>query len=232
MDVDKSEESASALSFTDNISIAWSKIDYQPDEAHLALVNESNESFLRAVSAISEFSKETSDSSNPALSQELARLDLKLNLLLDLVGQLIYSQLDIPDISRVTVSSAQVDWQDGSVPEPGSIVFVQVYIQRGTPKPLCFYGEVVSSPDDYRRGWARVRYLGLSESVQVWLDKLIVKILTMHDPPLESLALSNKTIELLLWSDGSMIDPHSVGAFDVSQFSNRTLNPAITKVHY
>ncbi len=119
MDVDKSEESASALSFTDNISIAWSKIDYQPDEAHLALVNESNESFLRAVSAISEFSKETSDSSNPALSQELARLDLKLNLLLDLVGQLIYSQLDIPDISRVTVSSAQVDWQDGSVPEPG-----------------------------------------------------------------------------------------------------------------
>lgn len=174
MDVDKSEELASALSFTDNISIAWSKIDYQPDEAHLALVNESNESFLRAVSAISEFSKETSDS-NPALSHELARLDLKLNLLLDLVSQLIYSQLDIPDISRVTVSSSQVDWQDGSVPEPGSTVFVQVYIQRGTPKPLCFYGEVVSSPDEYRSGWARVRYLGLSESVQVWLDKLIFR---------------------------------------------------------
>lgn len=174
MDADKPEESASALSFTDNISIAWSKIDYQPDEPHLALVNESNESFLRAVSAISEFSKETSDS-NPALSHELARLDLKLNLLLDLVSQLIYSQLDIPDISRVTVSSSQVDWQDGNVPEPGSTVFVQVYIQRGTPKPLCFYGEVVSSPDDYRSGWAKVRYLGLSESVQVWLDKLIFR---------------------------------------------------------
>tara|TARA_R110000787_G_scaffold146518_2_gene260275 strand:- start:1865 stop:2077 length:213 start_codon:yes stop_codon:yes gene_type:complete len=61
--------------------------------------------------------------------------------------------------------------------------------------------------------------------------KTLVKILTMHDPPLESLALSSKTIELLLWSDGSMINPYSVGVFDVSQFSKRTLNPAITKVH-
>jgi hypothetical protein len=59
----------------------------------------------------------------------------------------------------------------------------------------------------------------------------LVKILTMHDPPLESLALSSKTIELILWSDGPMINPHSVGAFDVSQFSKRILNAAITKVH-
>ena len=137
-------------------------------------MNESNESFLRAVSAISEFSKETSDN-NPALSQELSRLDLKLNLLLDLVSQLIYSQLDIPRMSRVTISSSQVDWQDNHVPEPGATVFVQVYIQRGTPKPLCFYGEVVSSQEDYRCGWAKVRYLGLSGSAQVWLDKLIFR---------------------------------------------------------
>ena len=44
-------DSTAGLSFTDNISLGWKNIDYEPDEDHLALVNESNEAFLRAVSA-------------------------------------------------------------------------------------------------------------------------------------------------------------------------------------
>ena len=80
---DDIDHNSGGLSFTENISISWKSIDYQPDDSHLALVNDSNEAFLRTVSAIGEFSKDVSDDS-PAISQEIARLDLKLNLLLDL----------------------------------------------------------------------------------------------------------------------------------------------------
>jgi len=171
---DDLESASEGLSFSDNISITWKAVDYQPDSSHLALVNESNESFLRAVSAIGEFSKDISEDS-PSLSQEMTRLDLKLNLLLDLVSQLIYKQLDIPEMSRVTISSSTVEWEGANVPLPHQTVFVQVYIQRGTPKPLCFYGEVVSQPSDYEAGRAKVRYLGLSGSAKTWLDKLIFR---------------------------------------------------------
>lgn len=171
---DDQETASGGLAFTDNISITWKAIDYQPDSSHLALVNESNESFLRAVSAISEFSKEVTEDSQ-GLAQEVARLDLKLNLLLDLVSQLIYKQLDIPEMSQVTISSSEIEWEGKSIPEPGQTVFLQVYIQRGTPKPLCFYGEVVSTSDDYSAGRAKVRYVGLLGSAQTWLDKLIFR---------------------------------------------------------
>jgi len=169
-----SESPAGGLDFTDNISIAWKRVDYQPDDAHLALVNESNESFLRAVSAIGEFAQENPED-EAGISQEIIRLDLKVNLLLDLVSQLIYKQLEIPAMSKTTISSTEIEWQCANVPEPGQTVFVEAYIQRGTPKPLCFYGEVVSGPEEYSNDLARVRYLGLAGSAQSWLDKLIFR---------------------------------------------------------
>ncbi|MEZ5529433.1 MAG: PilZ domain-containing protein [Porticoccaceae bacterium] len=161
---------AAGLSYTDNMSIAWKVVDFTPGDSHLALVNESNEAFLKAVSAISEFSRETSDTAG-GLSHELNRLDLKLNLLLDLVGQLIYKQLEIPSTSLVTVTSSEVIWSADRLPTSVDTLFVQLYIQRGTPKPLSFYGRVVAVVD----GKARVQLIGLSESVQQWLDKLIFR---------------------------------------------------------
>lgn len=171
---DNLETPDGGLTFTDNISIDWTAVDCAPDDARLALVNESNESFLRAVSALGAFSTETSED-EVGLSQEITRLDLKVNLLLDLVSQLIYKQLEIPERSQVTISSSEIEWHSANVPNPGATVFVKVYIQHGTPKPLCFYGEVVSSEQQYQSGDAVVRYLGLSGSAQSWLDKLIFR---------------------------------------------------------
>lgn len=171
---DNPEPPSGGLTFTDNITIDWELVDYPPDDARLAMVNESNEAFLRAVSAIGAFSGEASED-DVAISQEIARLDLKMNLLLDLVSQLIYKQLELPEKTRVTVSSSYIEWQGSQLPSPGVTVFVQAYIQHGTPKPLCFYGEVVSHQEDYDAGCARVCYLGLSGSAQSWLDKLIFR---------------------------------------------------------
>lgn len=162
------------LAFTDNISIDWLPVEQTPDEARLAMVNESNETFLRAVSVVGAFAGELSEE-EVGISQEIARLDLKMNLLLDLVSQLIYQQADIPPKTEVTVSSEAIEWRGDNIPGPGATVFVKAYIQHGTPKPLCFYGEVISDGEAFAAGIARVRYLGLSDSAQSWLDKLIFR---------------------------------------------------------
>lgn len=162
------------LSYSDNISVAWRSVDYPLDKTHLARVNASNEEFLHAVSVIGDgAAKEVPEVAGP-VGQELARLDLKVNILLDLVGTLIYHELDIPETSPVRVSPAGVAWR-GNVPEPGSKVFLELYIQRGLPKPLCCYGEVVSTPEDYAAGKARVRFVGLTGAALSWLEKLIFR---------------------------------------------------------
>ena len=165
------------LAYSDNISIAWRPVTHALDQTHLARVNASNEEFLRAVSVIGDAGgqhhKEPPESTG-VVGQELARLDLKVNLLLDLVGTLIYHTLDIPETSPVRVSSAGVAWR-GDVPAPGATIYLELYIQRGLPKPLCCYGEVVSTQEDYADGEARVRFKGLSGAALSWLEKLIFR---------------------------------------------------------
>lgn len=165
---------AEGLVYEDNLAVSWQPRDGQPDPLHLALVCESNEAFLRAVSAFGEFAKEASEDSSE-LMQELVRLDLKLNLILDLVGQVVYKQLDIPGFSAVKLYSRGIEWRGGNVPEPGKAVAVQIFIQRGVPKPLSFYGDVVSSDAEYRQGIAKVAFFGVSQAVEDWLEKFIFR---------------------------------------------------------
>ena len=66
------EPTVGALTFTDNISIDWKCVEHLPDDSRLAVVNESNESFLRAVSAIGAFSTELSEE-DVTITQEIAR---------------------------------------------------------------------------------------------------------------------------------------------------------------
>lgn len=168
-------DAGGGLAYSDNISIAWRAVDHQPDQTHLAMVNASNEEFLRAVSVIGDAGgqKEPQDTGG-GLAQEIARLDLKLNLVLDLVATLIYHQLDIPKTTAVRVSAGGVAWA-GDVPAPGTQVYLQLYIQRGLPKPLCCYGEVVSSDEEFAAGKARVRFDGLTGAAHAWLEKLIFR---------------------------------------------------------
>ena len=171
---DNDQSGLGGLSFSDAISIEWRRVEQMPDEARLAIVNESNESFLRAVSVIGAFPGEFSEE-EVASSQEIARLDLKISLLLDLVSELIYQQSSVPPRRTVTVSAKEIAWRDEHPPALGDTVFIQVYIQHGTPKPLSLYGQVVAVQDTDESTCNRVRYLGLSPSAQSWLDKLVFR---------------------------------------------------------
>ncbi len=163
------------LTYTDDIAISWRSVSHQPDQQHLAMVNASNEDFLRDVAVIGDGGgqKETAEAAG-GVAQELMRLDLKLNLVLDLVSTLIYHELDIPDTCPVRLSATEVTWE-GDVPPPGENVYLQLYIQRGLPKPLCCYGEVVSTAEEHAAGKARVRFVGLTGAARAWLEKLIFR---------------------------------------------------------
>jgi hypothetical protein len=173
-DSSKTGRPGEGLAYSDNISIAWRPVEHALDKTHLARVNASNEEFLRAVSVIGDgAAKEPPEVAGP-VAHEIARLDAKLNILLDLVGTLVYHELDIPETSAVRVSAAGVAWR-GKVPEPGTQIFLELYIQRGLPKPLCCYGEVVSTAEDQAAGRARVRFVGLTGAARSWLEKLIFR---------------------------------------------------------
>jgi len=163
------------LVYSDNISVSWRPVAHELDQHHLAMVSASNESFLRAVSVIADgVTAKDAGEGGAGLNPDIARLDLKLNLLLDLVGSLVYHELDIPAVSPVRLTAESVHWQ-GTVPMPGTRILLQLYVQRGLPKPLCCYGEVVSGPADFAAGEATAQFVGLSGAARAWLEKLIFR---------------------------------------------------------
>lgn len=182
---DSGSADASSLSYTDNFSITWRAVDHDLDDRHLAQVNASNEAFLRDLSIVSHGGGLDSAGMDggglreapelpEALGRELQRLDLKLNLVLDLVSSLVYRQAEIPPVSPVRLSASGLRWS-GDVPAPGQTVFLELYLQRGLPKPLCCYAEVVSGPQEYEAAEARVRFIGLCGATRDWLEKLIFR---------------------------------------------------------
>lgn len=168
------QEIFQGLVYADNLAVAWQPVEAMPDTSRLALISESNETFLRSLSAFAEFIKEPAEESSE-LMQELARLDLKLNLLLELVGQIVYRQTEIPGFAPVKLFSRGVEWRADDVPQPGQSVMLRLYVQRGIPKPLCFYGDVVSTLEEKDQGVAKVIFHGLSQSVVDWLEKFIFR---------------------------------------------------------
>ncbi|MEO0435476.1 MAG: PilZ domain-containing protein [Pseudomonadota bacterium] len=172
---EEAENAGKGLTYSDNMAIAWQPVTHGLDQTHLARVNASNEDFLRAVAVIGDGGSPTElQDSNNQLAQEVGRIDLKLNLLMDLVATLIYNQLDIPDTTPVRVSASGVAWH-GQVPNPGSTVYLQLYIKRGLPKPLCCYGKVVSTEEEFAAATARVSFIGLTGAARSWLEKLIFR---------------------------------------------------------
>lgn len=165
---------AEGLVYEDNLAVTWEPVEAPLEPLHLTLVSESNEAFLRAISAFGDTIGEPVEESSDVM-QELSRLDLKLNLILELVGQVVYRQLDIPGFSSVKLYAGGVQWHTDNVPEPGAKVLLRLYIQRGVPKPLCFYGDVVSNADEQQAGIAKVAFFGLSQSVEDWLEKFIFR---------------------------------------------------------
>jgi len=167
------------LVYRDNIAVTWRYVDHALDAEHLARVNASNESFLRGVTALGEVPAAgvEADDGASGIGHELQRLDSKLNLLLELVSSLIYREADIAAPRMAEVAADAVTWVAGDerLPEPGRTVFLELYIQRGLPKPLCCYGEVLPATDLKGQVAIAVRYLNLGGSAKAWLEKWIFR---------------------------------------------------------
>lgn len=177
----------SALVYSDNIAVNWRAVPDELDETHLANLDASNEEFLRALAVFDDGGSGggmgggagggigSDATGHTSLTEEAHRIDLKLNLLLDLVAALVYSQGLIPPTTPVELTASDVTWRGASVPAPRQRVFLEIYIQRGLPKAFCCYADIVSSDQQFDDGVAKASFVGLSGAVRGWLEKLIFR---------------------------------------------------------
>jgi hypothetical protein len=140
-----------------------------PHEHELLRANEGNELLLRSVSALEE---KIDTDENDEIAQELRRQDMKLNLILDLLGTLLLQQQMIPEPRELQLSAAGLRTGVSPVPAPGQHCRLQLYIDPAIPKPLTLFGQCHASPQG---GTTDITFTGLSQTVTDHLDKFIFR---------------------------------------------------------
>ena len=165
---------ASGLVCEDVMPLRCTQLTHAPTEMQRLHCQEANEGVLRTIALLDEHFLETGDE-HEITAQGMQRIDFKLNLVLDLVGQVVAHHLSLPESVSVSFNTEAIQWEGLSAPDAGAAVKIELYVSRKYPRAIVLYGKVQAVqplPGAFKVG---VALEGLSEIVSDGLGKLIFR---------------------------------------------------------
>ncbi|MFC4308547.1 PilZ domain-containing protein [Steroidobacter flavus] len=125
---------------------------------------------LQAVAALDEHGQIEKPDDNSPHAADIMRLEMKMNLLLDMVGALLIASRPRPKPAAVRFNALGGVYQGASpFPPLGNQGVLEVYLRDCVADPLRLFGRIASvSPD----GKVKVRFVPPGENISDLLEKL------------------------------------------------------------
>jgi Atypical PilZ domain, cyclic di-GMP receptor len=157
------------LAFQDVLPVLWRQMPNPVDRDVAAGFSERNLQVLQAWDAMEEHPVDKPDESAP-YAADIMRLDVKINLLLDLVGQLLAANRPRPAAVPVRFNALGGMWR-GTAPLPaaGEQGVAEIYLHDCLAQPLRLPGRVTSVTPD---GQVKVKFAPVGEAVADLIEKL------------------------------------------------------------
>jgi hypothetical protein len=162
------------IAYEDLLPVRWRPTAAAPSDVQAAHHAERNLRVLQACDALEEhgqLDKKKADDDSPH-SADLMRLDFKLNVLLDLVGQLLAQTQPRPEPTQIRFNAIGALWRTGENLRPGSHGILEITLRDVIVQPLNLPAEVVAGTD---AGFVRARFLALGETVADHIEKLVFR---------------------------------------------------------
>lgn len=164
------------LIYEDALPLAWEALSEHSAAApgQMLSLNAANAETLRAILTI-EHSVSEYGEHDSGVNAELARVELKVDLLTYLLGQLLARESPLPAALPVRLSGRGIEWvSKHPAPAAESAILITLYLSQKYPKPVHLQAQV-SSVEPQPEGTALVRaeFAGLSERVQDDLERLV-----------------------------------------------------------
>ncbi len=155
-----------ALSYDAAMPVSWTPLAALPGAVRLEQFNEDNLRVLAAVALLDEQrSSSTAADENSPIDAEIARLNQKLNLVIDLLGFLVSQNAPAAEARRVRLS-----WQGlvfSGEPALGDIGLLSLRLNRGVPQPLIWPARIVHVDGDERHA----RFEAFGDALQTALER-------------------------------------------------------------
>lgn len=158
------------LAYEDLLPLRWSPLaDHQIDAVFLASCAERNLKLLQAVAALEEHGQPEKTDDNAPYHADIVRLDMKINLLLDLVGQILAANQSRPQKHSLRFNAHGAIWRcSGPAPAVGDSGMLEIYLRDSIVEPLRLAGQISA----IQAGEVKARFLHPGDAVANLIEKL------------------------------------------------------------
>ena len=127
-----------------NLPLEWSALTGSGSSTLSPSVERANQNCLKIVLGLDEGVHEVPDDS-AELNQDLQRMDFKINIILELVGQLVSQNIQMPTNTDIKLGPKAIQWLvSENPPESGQTIQLKIYLDARFPFPFVIFGSVTS----------------------------------------------------------------------------------------
>jgi hypothetical protein len=158
------------LAYEDVFPVHWRVLNGPMDATIAASFAERNVRLLQALAAIEDHGvSDKPDESTP----DLTRLDFKINLLLDLVGQLLVANRPRPPAVAIRFNAQGATWQSPApLPQSGKQGIAEIHLRDFLAEPLRLLGTLTTVTAE---GKVTARFAPVGEPLSDLLERLIFR---------------------------------------------------------
>ena len=141
------------------------------------VITQANINRLNIILNLNETHPHDLDEESPGLAREFQRIDLKINVILEMVGQLILQGGTLPEPVSINLNPHYIEWHESaSSLELDQRVKLELFPDMRVPFPLVFCGKIESiSAADNKQDNIKIRLDPLDEPFLELLEKYIFR---------------------------------------------------------
>lgn len=157
------------LAYQDQLPVAFKPLRRLPDLSEAAAIAERNARLLQVCAVLEEQGvlEKQDDAAPPAT--DLLRMEVKVNLLLDLVGQLLAAQTRRPESAVIRFNALGAQWRTLDPPRNGEQGLLEIWLRDSLPQPLCLIASITQVASD---GTVKAGFAPPGEMVADLIEKL------------------------------------------------------------
>jgi len=160
------------LAYEDVLPLRWRAASAPPSDAFRRSCTEGNLKILQAAAALEDHGQpdKNKQDDHSQYHADIVRLDMKINLLLEMVGQLLAAQQPRPEAMSVRFNKLGAVWTNkGALPVANSNGLLELYLKECVAEPLRMLGRIASVSQD---GRVKMQFDPVSQAVADLLEKL------------------------------------------------------------
>ena len=159
------------LAYEGELPVIWRALEALPEWLTLARLNQADEELLAVIAGQEQGRNDLLGDDDDPVAQRLGELESKLNLVIDLVGQLLRQNLLIPEPTPLRFNADGIIWRPAAPPAEGALVMVELFPSMLIPRPLSLPGRVNAVED----GEVRVAFEGIGEPLADMIHKYVFR---------------------------------------------------------